>query len=198
MPVVEIRKDPKLLTMTVTAQFAAPVARVWAAYADPRQLERFWGPPEWPAKFERHDFTVGGRSEYVMTGPNGEQSRGFWEFLSIDQPRAFEVEDGFLGPDGKQAPDMPTMRMRFTFEPHDGGTRMVTVTTFPSLEALEQAARDGYGRGAEGRDGPDRRRSRGVTAAGSALVERRSINAVRRRQPDSRATISGRPHGRPC
>ena len=72
MPVVEIRKDPKTLTMTVTAQFAAPVARVWAAYADPRQLERFWGPPEWPAKFERHDFTVGGRSEYVMTGPNGE------------------------------------------------------------------------------------------------------------------------------
>ena len=30
------------------------------------------------------------------------------------------------------------MRMRFTFEPHDGGTRMVTVTTFPSLEALEK------------------------------------------------------------
>ena len=87
---------------------------------------------------ERHDFTVGGRSEYVMTGPNGEQSRGFWEFLSIDQPRAFEVKDGFLGSDGKQAPDMPTMRMRFTFEPHDGGTRMVTMTTFPSLEALER------------------------------------------------------------
>ena len=138
MPIVDIRKDPEKLIMTVTAQFAAPVARVWAAYADPRQLERFWGPPEWPAKFERHDFTVGGRSEYVMTGPNGETSRGFWEFLSIDEPRAFEVKDGFLGPDGKQAPDMPTMRMRFTFEPHDGGTRMVTVTTFPSLEALEK------------------------------------------------------------
>jgi uncharacterized protein YndB with AHSA1/START domain len=29
------------------------------------------------------------------------------------------------------------MHIRFTFEPHDGGTRMVTVTTFPSLEALE-------------------------------------------------------------
>ena len=138
MPIVDIRKEPEALTMTVTAQFAAPVARVWAAYADPRQLERFWGPPEWPAKFERHDFTVGGRSEYVMTGPNSQTSRGFWEFLSIDKPRAFEVKDGFLGPDGKQAPDMPTMRMRFTFEPHDGGTRMVTVTTFPSLEALDR------------------------------------------------------------
>ena len=84
MPIVEIHKDTKALTMTVVAQFAAPVARVWAAYSDPRQLERFWGPPEWPATFERHDFTVGGRSEYYMTGPNGEKSGGFWEFLSIE------------------------------------------------------------------------------------------------------------------
>ena len=138
MPIVDVQKDPKALTMTVTAQFAAPVERVWAAYADARQLERFWGPPEWPATFERHDFRVGGRSEYVMNGPNGEQSRGFWEFVSVDAPRMFEVTDGFLGPDGQQVTGMPTMRIRFMFEPHDGGTRMVTVTTFPSLEALDQ------------------------------------------------------------
>lgn len=138
MPVVEIRKDREALTMTVVAQFAARVARVWAAYADPRQLERFWGPPQWPATFVRHDFAVGGRSEYYMTGPNGEQSRGFFEFLKVEGPRMFEVRDGFLGKDGKPAEGMPTMRIQFTFEPHDGGTRMVTVTTFPSLEALEQ------------------------------------------------------------
>lgn len=138
MPVVEVRKDPKALTMTVVAQFAAPVARVWAAYADPRQLERFWGPPEWPATFTRHDFVVGGRSEYHMTGPKGEQSKGFFEFLSIDEPRSFEVRDGFLDEAGKPAAGMPTMTIRFTFEPHDGGTRVVTLTKFPSLEALEQ------------------------------------------------------------
>jgi uncharacterized protein YndB with AHSA1/START domain len=147
MPIVEILKDPKALTMTVVAQFAAPVARVWAAYADPRQIERFWGPPEWPATFTRHDFTVGGRSEYHMTGPAGEKSSGFWEFLRIDEPRAFEVTDGFLGPDGKQAADMPTMQMRFAFEPHAGGTRMTTVTTFPSAEALEQLLKMGMEEG---------------------------------------------------
>ena len=83
--------------MTVVAQFAALVERVWAAYADPRQLERFWGPPEWPATFVRHDFVVGGRSEYFMTGPKGEKSAGYFEFLSIDPPRSFEVKDGFIG-----------------------------------------------------------------------------------------------------
>ena len=147
MPVVEIHKDPQTLTMTVVAQFAAPVARVWAAYADPRQLERFWGPPTWPATFARHDFVVGGRSEYSMSGPEGEQSRGFFEFLAIDEPRAFEVLDGFLGPDGKPVEGMPTMKIQFTFEPHDGGTRMLTITTFPSLEALEQLLQMGMEEG---------------------------------------------------
>ena len=147
MPIVEIHKDTQALTMTVVAQFAAPVARVWAAYADPRQLERFWGPPGWPATFERHDFAVGGRSEYTMKGPDGAASRGYWEFLAIDEQRAFEVADGFLGNDGKPAPGMPTMRMRFTFEPHGDGTRMVTATTFPSLEALEQLLQMGMEEG---------------------------------------------------
>jgi uncharacterized protein YndB with AHSA1/START domain len=133
--------------MTVVAQFAAPVERVWAAYADPRQIERFWGPPQWPATFTKHDVKVGGRSEYYMTGPNGEKSSGFWEFLHVDEPRSFEVKDGFLGPDGKPAAGMPTMTMRFTFEPHEGGTRMTTVTTFPSLEALDQLLKMGMEEG---------------------------------------------------
>jgi len=138
MPVIEVHKDTKALTMKVVAQFAAPVAQVWSAYADPRTLERFWGPPEWPATFVRHDFKVGGRSEYYMTGPKGEKSSGYWEFVTIEEPTSFEVKDGFLGADGKPDPNMPNMKMRFTFEPHDGGTRMVTLTTFPSLEALEK------------------------------------------------------------
>lgn len=138
MPIVEVHKDPKALTMTVVAQFAAPVARVWAAYADPRQLERFWGPPTWPAKFGRHDFAVGGRSEYYMTGPNGERSGGYFEYRSVDEPHSFEVLDGFLGEDGEPAKGMPTMIIRFTFEPNEGGTRMTTLTKFPSVEAMEQ------------------------------------------------------------
>lgn len=147
MPIVEVRKDPQALTMTVVAQFAAPVARVWAAYADARQIERFWGPPEWPATFTRHDFKVGGRSEYHMTGPNGQQSKGYWEFTRIDEPHSFEVNDGFRDDEGKPNAKMPSMTMKFTFEPHDGGTRMVTVTKFPSVEALDQLLKMGMEEG---------------------------------------------------
>ena len=53
MPITSVRKDPEALTMTVVADFAAPLQRLWDAYADPRQLERFWGPPTYPATFTR-------------------------------------------------------------------------------------------------------------------------------------------------
>lgn len=138
MPITSVAKDPEALTMTVVADFAAPVRRVWDAYADPRQIERFWGPPEWPATFTRHDMAVGGRSAYVMTGPDGETSAGFWEFLAVDAPRSFEVLDGFANPDGSPNTDMPTMRMTYAFEEAGDGCRVTTTTHFGSVEQLEQ------------------------------------------------------------
>lgn len=36
MPVTDITHDLDDLTITITAQFAAPVERIWQIYADPR------------------------------------------------------------------------------------------------------------------------------------------------------------------
>lgn len=138
MPITSITKDPEALTMTVVADFAVPVERLWDAYADPRQIERFWGPPTWPATFHRHDMAVGGRSAYTMHGPDGEQSSGFWEFLAVDPGRSFEVRDGFATEDGAENTDLPDMRMVFLFEATGSGSRLTNTTWFPSLEALEQ------------------------------------------------------------
>ena len=138
MPVRSITKDPKALTMTVIAEFAAPVERVWAAWADPRQLERFWGPPTWPATFTKHDFVPGGTAAYYMTGPNGSKSHGWWRFVRVEAPRSFEIEDGFADESGKPKAEMPTTRMRIAFEPMTGGTRMTSVSTFASLADLER------------------------------------------------------------
>ena len=138
MPIVSVTKDPEALTMTIVAEYAAPVARVWDAYADPRQLEKFWGPVEWPATFTRHDFAVGGMSTYYMTGPDGETAGGSWRFSAIDRHRSFTVEDGFADKDGVTSDDLPAMEMTFTFEPTDAGTRMSTVTRFRSVDDMEQ------------------------------------------------------------
>ncbi|SJN20926.1 hypothetical protein FM104_02885 [Microbacterium esteraromaticum] len=138
MPVIDVITETETLTMTVIAEFAAPVERVWAAYSDPRQLERFWGPPGWPATFTAWDHTVGGRAQYTMHGPRGERASGYWEFLAIDEPHGFEVLDGFADDEGNPNPDLPAMRMAVRFEPTDDGTRMTMTSYLQSIEALEQ------------------------------------------------------------
>jgi uncharacterized protein YndB with AHSA1/START domain len=138
MPITSVTSDPAALTLTVQGDYPVPVERLWAAYADPRQLERFWGPESWPATFTRHDMAAGGRSAYHMTGPEGEKAHGWWRFIAVEPPRRFEVEDGFAHEDGRPNEEMPTMRMVFTFEPTAAGSRSVSVTHFPSLEAMER------------------------------------------------------------
>jgi uncharacterized protein YndB with AHSA1/START domain len=147
MPITSVEKDLDALTMTVTADFAASRQRLWEAYTDPRQIERFWGPVDWPATFTRHDVFVGGRSAYVMTGPDGERSAGFWEFLAVDDGRFFEVRDGFADEHGDENPAMPSMRMTFSFEDHDVGSRLVTTAYFASLDQLEQLLEMGMEQG---------------------------------------------------
>ena len=138
MPITTVTSNADALTLTVVGDYPVPVRRLWDAYADPRQLERFWGPETWPATFTRHDMSAGGRSEYYMTGPDGSRARGWWRFLAVEPGRRFEVEDGFAHEDGRPNEALPTMRMVFTFEPTATGSRMTGVTYFPSVEAMRQ------------------------------------------------------------
>lgn len=148
MPVTDITTDPEHLQMTLVAEFAAPVDRLWHALTDPRQLERFWGPPGWPATFTAFDFTVRGRARYHMTSPRGEASRGAWEFLRIDEGASFEVLDSFVDEHGAALEGFPAMRMTFTVDAAAGGSRLTNVTSFTSLDALEQVVAMGAVEGA--------------------------------------------------
>ena len=147
MPVTSVDKDPETLTLVVVADFPVPLRRLWDAYADPRQLEKFWGPPTWPATFTRHDLTPGGMSNFTMTGPDGDRSSGYWEFIAVEEGRSFEVLDGFAHDDGSPNTDMPTMRMVFTFTETEAGSRLQTTTYFNSLEELEQLVEMGMEEG---------------------------------------------------
>ncbi|AQT80706.1 polyketide cyclase [Mycolicibacterium litorale] len=138
MPVTDVQHDPDALTLTITAHFAAPVARIWQIYADPRQLERVWGPPSHPATVVDHDLTPGGRVTYFMTGPDGEKYAGYWEVTAVDEPRTFSFLDGFADQDFNPNPDLPVSQNVYTFTEHDGGTRAVYLCTFASAEGLAQ------------------------------------------------------------
>jgi uncharacterized protein YndB with AHSA1/START domain len=137
--VTAVRKDPQTLTMTLEAEFTASPERVWQLWADPRQLERWWGPPTYPATFTRHALAPGSRVEYHMTGPEGDQPRGYWDVLEVDAPRRLVFRDGFANADGTPNTDMPVFTGRVRIEPvDDGRTRMSIENVFPSTEAMEQ------------------------------------------------------------
>jgi uncharacterized protein YndB with AHSA1/START domain len=139
MSVTAIHKDPDSLSMTVTAEFDASPERVWQLWADPRKLERWWGPPTYPATVTDHDLRPGGRIAYYMTGPEGDQPAGYWDVLEVDEPRTILIRDGFADADGDPLPDMPRIVMKVTIEEITSGrTRMSIADEFESVEAMEQ------------------------------------------------------------
>jgi uncharacterized protein YndB with AHSA1/START domain len=139
MTVTAVRKNPETLTMTADAEFDASAERVWQLWADPRQLERWWGPPTYPATVDSHDLRPGGRVEYHMTGPEGDQPRGYWEIVEATGPRSIVFRDGFANEDGTPNTDLPTTQVRVTIEDiGNGRTRMSIESAFRSAEAMEQ------------------------------------------------------------
>ncbi len=139
MTVTAVHKDPAALTMTLTAEFDAPPERVWDLWADPRQLERWWGPPTYPATFTSHDLTPGSYVEYHMTGPTGDQPRGFWRVLEVDAPQRLVFESGLANPDGTPNEGLPANVGSVRIEPIAGGrTRMSIESRYPSTEAMAQ------------------------------------------------------------
>jgi uncharacterized protein YndB with AHSA1/START domain len=139
MTVTAVRKDPAALTMSLTAEFAATPERVWQLWSDPRQWERWWGPPTYPATVTAHDLRVGGRVTYHMTGPEGDQPRGFVDVLEADPPHRLVLLDGFANDDGSPNNDFPRTTMHVTIQDAgDGRTRMILDSVFSSTEAMDQ------------------------------------------------------------
>ena len=134
MPLTSVTKDPARLTLTVVGDYPVPQQRLWDAFADPRQLERFWGPPFAPATFTLHDFRVGGRAEYFLSLPDGSRWNGSWKFTAVNPISSFEARDG---EDNAEDDSMPS-GMKFIFETTQTGSRMTCITRFSSLEAMEQ------------------------------------------------------------
>ena len=147
MTVTNITKDPSTLSMVVTANFDAPTDRVWQVLADPRKLEKWWGPPTYPATVKEHDLRPGGTVSYYMTSPEGDEFHGWWRVIDVEPPHRLEVEDGFANADGSHKTDMPTTIFTVTLFDKDGGTQMDIRTKFPSLEAMEQMAEMGMEEG---------------------------------------------------
>jgi uncharacterized protein YndB with AHSA1/START domain len=138
LSITSVDTDYDNLTITLIADFDAPIEQVWELWSDPRKLERWWGPPTYPATFEKHDLTPGAEVTFFMTGPEGDRSLGMWRVTAVDPPTSLEFTDAFADTDGTPIADMPVSRVRVRLIERDGGTRMEMHLTFESREEMEK------------------------------------------------------------
>ena len=147
--------------MTVTAEFAAPVERVWALYADPRRLERHWGPPGWPATFVQHELVPGARLALLHDRARRRAARTASGSSSRSTSRARSTST-------TRSPTSRASRTRRWAGRRCGRLRRrstaargcVFVTTFAVPRAAAADARHGHGAGPQAGHGPDRRPAR--------------------------------------
>ena len=137
MTITNVEKDLEALTMTVTADLDATVERAWQLWADPRQFERWWGPPGNAATVVDYDLRAGGRISFFM-GTGEERQDSTWEVVAADPPRHLELRDADVDEAGRPNDGNAMTLMVITIEERDGGAVMAIRTHFDSLAGMEQ------------------------------------------------------------
>lgn len=139
MPVTNVVTDAATRTMTLTAEFDAPVERAWQLYADPRQLEKWWGGgPGAPITIVDHDLSAGGWLRAQLSAADGTKVHAYWRILAVDAPRSMEWEDGLLDDRGEPSSDFPPTSTRLQLAERDGGGTVMTIVVGFSSAAVMQ------------------------------------------------------------
>lgn len=147
MTVTDVHKDPEALTMTVTAELDATVERAWQLWADPRQFERWWGPPGYRTTAVDHDLRTGGTITFFMTGDEGDRHDSTWDVLAADPPNRLELRDADVDEEGRPNDGNAMTVMVITFNEREGRAVMAVRTHFDSLEGMEQVLAGGVEEG---------------------------------------------------
>jgi uncharacterized protein YndB with AHSA1/START domain len=149
MPEFTMRTDETSCSLDIEVIVPAAVETAFALWADPRVLERWWGPPGHPCVVEEFDLRPGGRVRYVMTGPDGTRYPGWWEVLEVDAPHRLHLRDGFGDSPDAASPEMPVATTDVTFVERESDTVMRIHSRYASPEqlrfALDLGMEEGFG-----------------------------------------------------
>ena len=124
--------------MTITSEFDAGAERVWEMWSDPRQLERWWGPPSFPATFVEHELTPGARTAYFMTGPDGKKHHGWWRIEETEPPKRLRIADADYEGNPNETPTDGPAEVTVTISEVDGVTTMSIEFQVASLKGMER------------------------------------------------------------
>jgi uncharacterized protein YndB with AHSA1/START domain len=146
MPVTTVETELEDHTLTVIADFDAPVEDVWELWANPGKLGLWWGPPGYATTFEPYELSAGSQMAHCMTGPDGDRHEGVWRIESVDPPRSLELSDADVGESGEPNDGLALTGMAIELAVHDRGTRMTVRSTFFSREGMKGMA-EGFAEG---------------------------------------------------
>jgi uncharacterized protein YndB with AHSA1/START domain len=138
MTITSVETDYDNLTVTLIAEFDSPIDQVWELWSDPRKLERWWGPPGYPATVEKHALIAGGEVTYFMIGPEGERHAGAWRVISVDPPTSLQFTDAFADSDGRPREEEPVSEIEVRLMDQRRGTRMEIRVVLDTREDMQR------------------------------------------------------------
>lgn len=137
--------------VVITRVFDAPVEKVWAAFTEPEQVKKWWGPADFTAPVAEIDLRVGGKYLFAMHGPAGTEfdqdmySTGTYkEIVPLERLvylDSFSDEYGnIISGETYGLTDVPeTMRVTLEFEPSEDGKTTKLTLTHEGMPAGQQA-----------------------------------------------------------
>ncbi|MFZ5783109.1 MAG: SRPBCC family protein [Pseudomonadota bacterium] len=111
----------------------APRSLVYAAWTDPDQIQKWFGPEGMAIETREIDLRVGGVWRFDMVAPDGVRYGNRMVFLRMEAPALIEVEHG-----SDREDDPGTFRMLVTFDEQSDGKTVLTLRQMhPSRERRE-------------------------------------------------------------
>ena len=114
-----------------TRHFQQPREALFAAYADPQRLARWWGPAGFRNSFELFEFRPGGHWRFTMHGPDGKDYANHSVFHAVEAPARIVLEHL----------NAPHFEMHITHTEEAGGTRLTWRMRFDDARTREAVAR---------------------------------------------------------
>lgn len=150
MAQVEIKKDLENKTLVIEYVADGPKDKVWRAYTNKEQFEKWWGPEGFETTTKEFNFVPGGRVHYGMECVDenqpewfGKTSWGLMEIQSIDEWDSFVYKDFFSDEEGNKNTDLPALTITNEFTEEGGKTRIVSSALAEKAEQIEELIKMG-------------------------------------------------------
>jgi predicted 3-demethylubiquinone-9 3-methyltransferase (glyoxalase superfamily)/uncharacterized protein YndB with AHSA1/START domain len=122
-------------TIVIVREFDAPRELVWEAWTKPEHVAKWWGPRGFTTTVTELDLRPGGRSRYVMRGPDGAEYPVKGVFREVVPPERIVTTDEFEEGYDYDNLDLPKgVILTVLFEDLGGRTRLTLRIAHPTVE----------------------------------------------------------------